>query len=130
MESELSYDTWVGRTAYDTEGEKVGEIKDAYYDDVTGRPEWVEVKAGLFKGTRFVPLAGARIEEGKDDGRLIVNYSNEMIGAAPDMDTADDHLDPALDRAGKESSRGGRAASQVRRLAVAATSSKSSATRR
>ena len=43
-----TYDGWIGRDAYDADGDKVGEITDIYYDDVTGRPEWVAVKTGLF----------------------------------------------------------------------------------
>ena len=97
----LDYDTWTGRTAYDTAGSKIGKVTDLFYDDVTGRPEWVEVKAGLFKGTRLVPLAGARVErqvkasgdtDDDPDECLIVNYGEDMVKDAPDMDTDDDHL--------------------------------------
>jgi|SRR5215204_405754 len=43
-------------------GEKIGEIGLIYLDDITGEPEWVTVRTGLF-GTAesFVPLRGARI---------------------------------------------------------------------
>jgi hypothetical protein len=60
--TDRSYDGWIGRDAYDSHQERIGEIKDIYYDDVTGRPEWVAVKAGMFKGTRLVPIAGAQAQ--------------------------------------------------------------------
>ena len=103
MESTSNYDTWVGRTAYGPNGDKVGEIKDIFTDDVTGRPEWVEVKAGLLKGTRLVPLAGARIEHREDydddDGeRLLLQFDHDRVAAAPDMDTGDEHLSAEQER--------------------------------
>ena len=56
-----TYDGWIGRDAYDANGDKVGEITDIYYDDVTGRPEWVAVKTGLFGMKRtFVPIHGSQ----------------------------------------------------------------------
>ena len=109
MENHLDYDTWTGRTAYDRDGDKIGKITDLYYDNVTGRPEWVEVKAGLFKGTRLVPLAGARIEakvtasgdpddDDDRDERLVVNYDGDLVSEAPDMDTDDDALSVAQEQ--------------------------------
>ncbi len=57
-----TYDGWIGRDAYDADGDKIGEITDIYYDDETGRPEWVAVKTGLF-GTKhsFVPIHGSSV---------------------------------------------------------------------
>jgi hypothetical protein len=101
----LSYETWSGRTAYDQHGEKIGKITNIFYDDVSGRPEWAEVKAGLFKGTRLVPLARARVEtevtdddEDEHDERLVLAFPLWQINAAIDVDTDDDHLDPAQER--------------------------------
>ena len=55
-----SYEGWIGRTAVDRRGDKIGTITDIYYDDATGQPEWITVKTGLL-GTRssFVPLHAA-----------------------------------------------------------------------
>ncbi len=57
---------WHGRTIVGSDGEKIGNIKEIYEDQHTGRPEWATVGAGLF-GTKlhFVPLAGAS-HEGED----------------------------------------------------------------
>ena len=61
-----TYDGWIGRDAYDADGDKIGEITDIYYDDETGRPEWVAVKTGLF-GTKhsFVPIHGSSVYRGR-----------------------------------------------------------------
>jgi len=91
-----NYDGWIGRDAYDNQGEKLGEIKDVFYDDVTGRPEWVTVSLGLFKGNTFVPIHGSQVHndpEGEDSLRL--NFSKDMIKDAPRIDADGEHLDPA-----------------------------------
>lgn len=97
--AERTYDQWIGRDVYDRDDNKVGEIKDIFYDDVTGRPEWLAVKTGLF-GNRvnFVPIAGAEIRhdtEHPDDSSLRVGYDKATIKDAPNVDDADDHLTAA-----------------------------------
>src|SRR5829696_4798066 len=96
----FDYDTWTGRDAYDVDGDKIGSIKDIYFDDVTGRPEWIEVKAGVFKGTRLAPLSGARIdaETGDADDRLRLAFDKDRVKDAPNMDTDDDHLSAEQER--------------------------------
>ena len=96
----FDYDTWTGRDAYDVDGDKIGSIKDIYFDDVTGRPEWIEVKAGLFKGTRLAPLSGARVEAdtGDAEDRLRLAVDKDRVKDAPDMDTGDDHLSSEQER--------------------------------
>src|SRR5215204_1827843 len=71
-------------------GEKIGEIGLIYLDDITGEPEWVTVRTGLF-GTAesFVPLRGARIA-GND---IQVDYDKEIVKDAPRVD-ADGKLSP------------------------------------
>ena len=62
------------------QGEAVGSIGEIYVDDVTGTPDWVTVRTGLF-GTAdtFVPLQAARVEG--DD--LVVPYAKDLIKGAP-----------------------------------------------
>jgi stress response protein YsnF len=61
-------------------GERVGSIGEIYVDDVTGDPDWVTVKTGLFGSAEtFVPLDAARIE-GSD---LVVPYAKDLIKDAP-----------------------------------------------
>ena len=108
-----TYDNWIGREAVDPQGNKVGEINDVLYDDVTGRPEWVVVKAGLLGGRSIAPIAGASIrqtgiratgmtstsgtdpvvEYDPDDVQLVLAYSKDRIKHAPDVDPSDDNRD-------------------------------------
>jgi len=92
-----SYDGWIGRNAYDRNGEKIGEITDIFYDDKTKRPEWVAVKTGLFGSKQtFVPLQGSTLRgDGKgDDGGLQLAYDKAMVKDAPRIDPDDEHLSP------------------------------------
>ena len=95
----LSYDGWIGRTAYDQQGEKIGEITDIFYDDVTGRPEWLTVKTGTFKGSTFVPIHGSSVHRDVDGGEddLTLAYDKAMIKDAPRIDE-DGSLTPSQER--------------------------------
>jgi len=79
---------FIGRTAVDPEGSKVGKISQVYLDDATGEPIWVTVTTGLF-GTResFAPLYGAGFDG--EDVRLAV--TKDQVKDAPGVD-ADEHL--------------------------------------
>jgi PRC-barrel domain len=91
-----SYDAWVGHDAYDNQGEKIGEITDIFYDDRTGRPEWITVKAGMFKGNTFVPIHGSQVVRDPDgaDDNLRLSFSKDMIKDAPRVDADSEHLTP------------------------------------
>ena len=91
-----SYDGWIGRDAYDADAERVGEIADIYYDDATGRPEWVTVKTGLFgmKQT-FVPIHGS---QPFGDGDLQLAFDKDQMKDAPRVDP-EGHLSPDEERA-------------------------------
>src|SRR5215213_6054041 len=83
-----TYDAWIGRDAYDRNGDKVGKIVDIYYDDYTSRPEWVAVRTGLFgRKVTFVPIAGSSVSG--DDLQLA--YDKDLIKDAPNCD-AEGHL--------------------------------------
>ncbi|MER0246046.1 PRC and DUF2382 domain-containing protein [Streptomyces sp. HSW2009] len=79
-----------GMHVVDPDGQKVGSVQQVYSDDITGVPEWITVRTGLFgmKET-FVPLAGAQ----HSAGDLRVPYSKEEIKDAPRIDAAG-HLSP------------------------------------
>jgi PRC-barrel domain protein len=70
----------LGRDVYDVNGQKVGTAASLYASDLSGEPEWVTVKTGLF-GTKesFVPLTGAHTEQ---DG-LHVGARKDAIKDAP-----------------------------------------------
>lgn len=83
-----------GLTVVDGEGHKVGSVQRVYKDDVSGAPEWVTVRTGMFGAKEtFVPLADAHREEDK----LRVPYSKERIKDAPRVD-AESHLDAAEEK--------------------------------
>jgi len=94
-----SYDEWIDRDLYDSAGEKVGGISDIYYDDMTGRPEWVAVKTGLMgMKSNFVPISEATIMRDDDgDEHLQVRFSKDQISEAPAID-ADGELTPAQEQ--------------------------------
>ena len=73
----------IGQDVYDVDGQKVGTAANLYASDLSGEPEWVTVKTGLF-GTKesFVPLTGARTET---DG-LHVGARKDAIKDAPRID--------------------------------------------
>jgi hypothetical protein len=95
-QTQQSYDGWVGRTAYDANGEKIGEITDIFYDDKTRRPEWVAIKTGLFKGTAFAPIQGSSLRDGDGDGDgcLQLAYDKAKIADAQLLSVSDDHMTP------------------------------------
>jgi uncharacterized protein (TIGR02271 family) len=79
---------YIGRTAVDLEGHKVGKIGQVYLDDRTGEPLWVTVSTGLFGNRQsFAPIAGSGFDG--DDVRLAV--SKDTIKDAPNVDD-DEHV--------------------------------------
>ena len=82
METINSYDGWVGTDAYDVDGDKIGTIDDIYYDDQTGRPEWLAVRTGFFGlNTSFVPIAGGTVR----NGGLHLPYTKDQVKDAPNV---------------------------------------------
>jgi uncharacterized protein (TIGR02271 family) len=86
--------TWRGRDAVDSDGDKVGKIEDIYLDRQSGEPEWAAVKTGLF-GTKvsFVPLQGA--SAAGEEVRL--GFDKATIKDAPNVE-ADGELSPEEER--------------------------------
>ncbi|GAA4810300.1 PRC and DUF2382 domain-containing protein [Streptomyces ziwulingensis] len=68
---------------YDGEGNKIGEAKHVFFDDMTGRPEWVSVKTGMFGSNEsFIPIHDASLV--KD--HLEVPYAKDQVKGAPHVD--------------------------------------------
>ena len=61
-------------------GGRIGDVREIYLDDATDRPEWVLVD--LEQGSRFVPLAGARIEA----ETIVVVHGASAVQRAPDYE--------------------------------------------
>ena len=91
-----SYESWVATDAYDPSGDKIGEITDVFYDDVTRRPEWVAIKTGFFGlKTSLVPLQASSTDS---QGRLVLNYTKDQIKDAPNFDPDYNTFDVAEER--------------------------------
>jgi len=81
---------WIDRTVYDSTGDKIGSVDNIYFDDLTGRPDWITVSTGWFgTKTQFIPIAGTS-PDGKGD--LVLAYTTDHVRDAPSID-ADEHLD-------------------------------------
>ncbi|MFD0902105.1 DUF2382 domain-containing protein [Actinomadura sediminis] len=91
MQTQTQVRELMGTSVSDTNGTKVGTIKQVYLNDDSGDPEWITVHTGWF-GMResFVPLTGAH----KEGDMLQVPYDKETIKGAPNVD-ADEHLSHA-----------------------------------
>lgn len=85
----FSIDELYRGTVYDSNGDKIGSVKQVYTDDTTGEPQFVTVNTGLF-GTResFVPVRGAT-SRGDD---IHVPYTKDFVKDAPNID-ADGHME-------------------------------------
>jgi len=80
----------IGSTAYSSDGDKIGTVGQLFLDDETGRPEFITVNTGLFGNKEtYIPVSDATF----DDDRLTVPFSKEHVKGAPNVDTADGHLD-------------------------------------
>jgi len=67
-----------------SDGDKVGSLGQVYVDDVTGTPNWVTVKSGLFGTSEtFVPIDAARL----DGSNLVVDYDKATIKDAPRIES-------------------------------------------
>jgi len=82
MQTMKGYEGWVGTDAYDLNGDKIGSIDDIYYDDQTGRPEWLAIRTGFFgMNCSFAPIAGATV----DDGHLKLPWTKDQVKDAPNI---------------------------------------------
>ncbi|MEV3987437.1 PRC and DUF2382 domain-containing protein [Streptomyces sp. NPDC049837] len=81
---------------YDATGDKIGEAKHVFVDDVTGRPDWVSVRTGFFGTSEsFVPIHDAALVE----DHLEVPYPKGKVKDAPNVDVdAGGHLSAAEER--------------------------------
>ncbi len=74
---------FIGRTAVDNEGNKVGKIGQVYLDERTGLPLWITVATGML-GTRqsFAPISGSQF----DGEQVTLTVSKGLIKDAPSID--------------------------------------------
>lgn len=71
---------FVGATAYDVTGHRIGKIGQIFVDAYTHQPKWVTVNRGLFGlSSSFVPLAGAHC----DRNAVTVAVDKDSVKQAP-----------------------------------------------
>jgi uncharacterized protein (TIGR02271 family) len=89
MTTPQQWDTLIGLTAVDADGDKIGKVGQVYVDDAAGEPQWVTVSTGLF-GNResFAPLYRAAVR----DGELVLAVPKQLVKDAPSIDN-DGHLE-------------------------------------
>jgi hypothetical protein len=74
-----------GKTAYDSTGQRIGDIARVFLDRETNEPTWITVRDGRSKEA-VVPLAGSRLGP---DG-LSVAVRKDAISSAPAIDVGGD----------------------------------------
>jgi uncharacterized protein (TIGR02271 family) len=85
----MSPDLYIGRTAVDPQGNKIGTIGQVYINDRTDQPDWITVNTGLFgMKENFAPLAGTSFNG--DD--LVLPFGKDVVKDSPDIADGS-HLD-------------------------------------
>jgi uncharacterized protein (TIGR02271 family) len=89
MTAPIQAQDFIGRTAIDSAGDKLGKIGQVYLDDTTSQPVWVTVSTGLFgMKESFAPVSGSRW----DGDNLVLPVTKDVVKGAPSVD-ADGHLE-------------------------------------
>lgn len=80
----------------DVDGRKVGNVKNVFQDDATGRPEWLSVQTGMMGSKEtFVPVSGAEVV----GDHVESPYEKDFIKHAPDVDVdAGGHISASEER--------------------------------
>lgn len=82
-------ETYLGLTAVDTAGDKIGSVGQVYVNDESGVPDWITVNTGLFgMKENFVPLQGSSIS----GDNLVLPFGKDVVKDAPNVSDAS-HLD-------------------------------------
>ena len=89
MTNAINPDVYIGRTAVDPQGDKIGSVGQVYLNDQTGQPDWITVNTGLFgMKENFAPLAGSSFNG--DD--LVLPFDKTVVKDSPDIADSS-HLD-------------------------------------
>lgn len=81
-------ESYMGKTAVDTSGDKIGTVQQVYVNDTSGLPDWVTLKTGMFGKDRFAPLYGTSL----DEDNLVLPYGQDVVKDSPEVSDTD-HLD-------------------------------------
>ncbi len=73
-------ESWIGSILIGNDDRKLGTIEAIYFDEETGRAQWMAVKNGVFHNKHsFVPLAGAT----PTDYAVMTPYDKSQVDDAP-----------------------------------------------
>ncbi|MBA2359370.1 MAG: PRC and DUF2382 domain-containing protein [Actinobacteria bacterium] len=73
-----------GASVYDSTGEEIGKLEEIFYDEQTGKPEWIGIGTGFFGTKRvLVPVKGGELSA---DG-FRVPYEKDQVKESPDIDS-------------------------------------------
>ena len=77
------------KDVFSSDGEKIGSVKDIYYDDTTREPEWIGVGTGfLGMKEKVVPVENLT----QQGDRLVVPFTKDRVQNEPDFDTAEGYI--------------------------------------
>lgn len=80
-------ESWIGGVLVDDVDHRLGTIEEVYFDEQTGRAQWLVIRRGRFAARHtFVPLAHAR----RTPAGIRTHYDRRQIESAPRIDPADD----------------------------------------
>jgi sporulation protein YlmC with PRC-barrel domain len=80
-----------GKDVIAADGEKIGSVRDVFYDDTSGDPEWISLGTGfLGMKERLVPVETLTLE----GERLKVPFTKDKVQNEPDFDTDKGALTP------------------------------------
>jgi sporulation protein YlmC with PRC-barrel domain len=78
-----------GKDIYAVDGEKIGSVRDIFYDDTSGEPEWITVGTGFFGMQERVVPVDLLQPEGEN---LKVPLTKDKIKDEPDFEIKDGRL--------------------------------------
>jgi len=87
---EVRADTLIGMTVYDTNGDKVGKVKDIIFDE-KGQAKGVVLSVGgvLGLGAKSVGLQWSEVDIQPDAQVAKIQYNKDQLEAAPDFKTSE-----------------------------------------
>ncbi|ANI91350.1 hypothetical protein [Dietzia timorensis] len=94
MSAQEQLEMLLSATAFDSAGTKVGDVRQVYLDDATGRATFASVSTGIFSADAVVPLFGSRLL----DGELHLGHKKAAIKDSPRFDNSEDTLTPDQER--------------------------------
>lgn len=90
MSAQEQLEMLLSARAFDSTGTKIGEVRQVYLDDSTGRATFATVSTGIFSADAIVPLFGARLLHGE----LHLDHTRSSIKSSPRFDHTEDALTP------------------------------------